>query len=109
MGTARMGSLLGLAAAVALVTACAAFAAEDDAALRKKALAMNDVTGDDPVNGEIKVLVDDPAGTKKLLAVATQMAKEKPQPFTYNGAYILAIAAMQLKEFDASRTLLLIC
>src|SRR5437762_2631282 len=63
-------------------------------ALRQKALALNDVTGDDPTEGEIKALVNDATNTKKLLATALVMTKEKEQPFNYTGAFILARAAM---------------
>jgi tetratricopeptide (TPR) repeat protein len=103
---------LGLSALVVLVvgwTVVSAPVPEEDAALRKKALALNDVTGDDPIRGEIKTLVADKAGAKKLVVVAAQMAKEKPQPFSYNGAYILAASALQVQELDASRTLFLVC
>jgi tetratricopeptide (TPR) repeat protein len=81
----------------------------DDADLRQKALALNDVTGDDPIEGEIKALVADPAGTKKLLAVAVKMAKEKEQPFNYTGAHILARAAHQLKDLEAGKVLYRVC
>jgi tetratricopeptide (TPR) repeat protein len=87
----------------------AARADDSDAALRKRALALNDVTGDLPIKGEIKDLVEDPAGTKKLLAVAVRMAKEKEQPFNYNGAYILARASLILKDYDASKVLFHVC
>jgi tetratricopeptide (TPR) repeat protein len=81
----------------------------DEADLRQKALALNDVTGDDPIEGEIKALAADPAGTKKLLAVAVQIAKEKEQPFNYTGAYILARAAQQLKDLEAGKVLYQVC
>jgi Tfp pilus assembly protein PilF len=83
--------------------------AEDDADLRRRALALNDVTGDDPIKGEVKALVGDPKGSRKLLAVAAAMLKEKEQPFTYNGAYILARAALQLRELETSRALFRVC
>jgi tetratricopeptide (TPR) repeat protein len=91
-------------------TASSARAADDnDANLRKKALGLNDVTGDDPIKGEIKALLEDPAGTKKLLGVAMKMAKEKEQPFTYNGALILATAAIQLRDLEAAKVLYGVC
>jgi tetratricopeptide (TPR) repeat protein len=84
-------------------------AADDDAALRDKALALNDITGDGPIKGEIKALNDAPATTKKLLAVAVKMAKDKNQPFNYNGAFILAHAAQHLEEVDAGLLFFHIC
>jgi hypothetical protein len=61
-------------------------AGDDNAELRKKALALNDVTGDDPIKGEIKALLADPPAARKLVGLAAKMAKEKEQPFTYNGS-----------------------
>lgn len=107
MVTARGGMLV----AVMLGVACWAGVAraDDDEALRKRALALNTVTGEDPIKGEIKALVDDPARTRKLLQAALPLAKEKDQPFSYNAAFILARAAQELKELDASRTFYRIC
>src|SRR5258707_11869398 len=84
-------------------------AAEEREDLRKKALALNDVTGKDPMKGQIKALLEDAAGTKKLLAVAVGMAKEKEQPFNYNAAYILARTAQMVKDFDASERFYKLC
>jgi tetratricopeptide (TPR) repeat protein len=78
--------------------------AADDPALRKRALALNQVTGAGAVKGEIRALTEDPAGTRKLLAVATRMAKEKPQPFAFNATIILASAAEKLKDTEAGET-----
>src|SRR5262249_39786246 len=84
-------------------------AAEDDAALRKRALALNDVTGNDAIKGEIKSLLSDPAGTKKLLAVAHTMAKEKNPPFNFNAAYILGGAASGLNNLESGELFYRLC
>ena len=90
-------------------------AADDDTALRKRALALNEITGDDPIRGEIRVLTDDKDGTKKLLAVALKMAKEKDPPFNFNhpdvarypaevtGYYL--IQSMRRASFEGKRLL----
>src|SRR5262249_38318386 len=70
----------------------------------KKALKLNDVTGDEPMLGQLRALVKDKEGTKKLLAVATEMAKEKKQPFNVTATYILARSALFLKENEAAET-----
>jgi tetratricopeptide (TPR) repeat protein len=104
------GSSLAAAVIVCLASFAAPVrAAEDDAELRRRALALNNVTGEDPIKGEIKALVEDPAGTKKLLATAVAMAKGKDQPFNYNGAYILAQAAHELRDLEAGRTFYRLC
>src|SRR5438128_5489694 len=84
-------------------------AADEDVGLRRKALALNDVTGDNPILGEVKTLVKDPPGTRKLLREAVSMAKQKEQPFNYNGAYILARTALALRELNASKVFFQIC
>src|SRR5262245_22041642 len=104
--------LAWVAAMAFLVATCAALFAQGtkgEEELRQQALALNDVTGDDPIKGEIQALSKKPAETKKLLAVAVKMAKEKDQPFNYNGALILASAAFQVDELDASEALYLVC
>jgi tetratricopeptide (TPR) repeat protein len=109
MRSVRNGWWLGIAAVVVLTTADGIRARADDDSLRNRALALNNVTGDLPIKGEIKTLVQDPNGTRKLLAAAVPMAKEKDQPFKYNGAYILAWSALQLKEYDASQVFFKVC
>lgn len=84
-------------------------AADGEDKLRERALAFNDVTGSDPIEGEIKILTDDPVGTKKLLRVVVPMAREKDQPFNYNAAYILGRAAHELKNADAAELFYRIC
>src|SRR5262245_53827168 len=100
---------LQLTVALALLLGGAALAAaapgpDAEKELRQEALKLNDVTGDDPIKGKIEALDKDPAHTKKLLAVAVPMAKEKEQPFNYNACYILASTAHDLKEYDAAQT-----
>jgi tetratricopeptide (TPR) repeat protein len=82
---------------------------DEDAPQRKQLLALNEVTGDDPIRGHFQRLVKDPEGTKNLLAVAVKMAKEKPVPFNYNAAYILGRTAQGLKEIDTSVTFYRLC
>jgi pentatricopeptide repeat protein len=110
MKSARRGLIVTFAAVAFL---CAAWynpvQAPDEASLRKKALALNNFTGDDPIKAEIKALAEDASNTRPLLRVAVKMAKEDPQPFNYNGAFILARAALQLKELDASFFLHRVC
>jgi tetratricopeptide (TPR) repeat protein len=101
MISTRTGLRLGLVvAALALLTGLAR--AADDKALRERLLALNQVTGDDPMAGAILTLIEDKAGTPKLLALAVKMAKEKDPPFNYNAAYILARSAEQLKDLDSA-------
>ena len=81
----------------------------DDGDSREKALALNAITGEDPIKGEILTLLDDPAGTRKLLAAALPLAKEKNPPLNYNAAFILGQVALQLKDPEASQTFFRLC
>jgi tetratricopeptide (TPR) repeat protein len=76
---------------------------EGDKALREKALALNNLTGSAPVKGEIATLIKDEASTRRLLATALRMTKEKEQPFNVNATYILAATAHLLKDVDAAK------
>jgi tetratricopeptide (TPR) repeat protein len=110
MHSARAGLTSLLAALTVLAVACLAPAApapDKDQDLRNKALKLNDVTGEDPIKGEITALVKDSGTTKKLLDVAERMvkdAKEKDQPFNYNASYILAQAAQKLEQTAQAET-----
>jgi Tfp pilus assembly protein PilF len=103
---------MSLAVAGILLAACSSLVAQinkQEDNLRERALALNDVTGDDPIKGEIRALAEKPADTKKLLATAVKMSKEKEQPFNFNGAFILANAAFRLGDLEASQVLYNVC
>ncbi len=102
------GLRLGLAVA-ALALAGAVRAADDAKSLRQQVLALNAITGEAPMRGEILTLVEDKTNTPKLLAEAVKMAGEKEQPLNYNAAYILARTAQLLKDSDAARAMYRVC
>jgi tetratricopeptide (TPR) repeat protein len=110
MHSARAGLKPLLAALTVLAGACLASAApapDKDQDLRNKALKLNDVTGEDPVKGEIERLIKDGDTTKKLLDVAEKMikdTKDKDQPFNYNASYILARSAQKLDQVGQAET-----
>jgi tetratricopeptide (TPR) repeat protein len=97
------------AAAIVVFGLLALTAHADDAELRTKALALNEITGTDAIKGEIVTLLEDTAGTKKLLKSAVTMANEKDQPFNYNAAYILARVSLVLREPEASTVFHRLC
>ena len=95
--------------ASASLTAPARAAGDNEDALRKTAPAFNDLTGDDPIKGQIKELVDDAPGSKKLLGLALKISKEKPQPFNYNAAYVLARTAQELDDLESCQAFYRVC
>jgi tetratricopeptide (TPR) repeat protein len=102
----RIQLIFGLAA-VALVVAASRGPAEDS--VRKQVLQLNDITGKDAITGKILELIKDKPAVKKMVAEAAAMAKEKDQPFNFNGAYILAKASYATKDFDNSLAFYKIC
>jgi len=112
MSTTRIGRRRGIVALALLLAwglAPQVRAADDDSKLREQVLALNDITGSDPIRGKLKELIGNTSSTKKLLSVATRMSKEKDQPFNFNSAYILASAAYFLKDYDASERFYKLC
>jgi tetratricopeptide (TPR) repeat protein len=110
MATTRISSFAGiLVLALTVGHGALAPAAEDDEALRKRALALNSITGTDPMEGHIKALLKDKEKTKQLLVVAERMARGKDQPFNYNAAFVLARAAHELKDLETANVLYRIC
>jgi tetratricopeptide (TPR) repeat protein len=87
-------------AATAFLTATAAAAPAPADSLRKQALALNEITGEDAELGRIFQFLEDAQHTKPLLAEAAKMAKEKDQPFNINAALILARTAQLLRDTD---------
>lgn len=99
-----------LALAVLLGVACApATAADDSEAIKKKVQALNKITGEDAINEKLLELAKDKDGTKKLLAVAEDMAKLDSKQFNYNSALILASAARRLKSTDTALRFYKLC
>jgi tetratricopeptide (TPR) repeat protein len=98
----RWNAWVGAVAATALLATAAEPAPSD--ALRKQALALNAITGEDTEFGKIMELLEDPSHTKPLLAEAAKLAKEKEQPFNVNATRILAQTAQLLRETDISVT-----
>ncbi len=96
-----LSGLLVLALAIPVVGA--------DPVERDKLLALNNLTGSDAIAGQLKEFVADPDGTKKLLAAAVKMSKDKEQPFNYNAAYVLGRAAQELKDVDTCEVFYKIC
>jgi tetratricopeptide (TPR) repeat protein len=108
----RMERRWGLLAGAVLVVfglPASAVKAADESDWKTKALALNDITGEDPIRGQIKELQDDPAASKKLLEAALPLAKDKKQPFNFNAAYIMGRVALQIKDYDAAQVFFRIC
>jgi tetratricopeptide (TPR) repeat protein len=93
------GAIVALTVLACLPPAALVRGEERDAKLRQEALKLNNVTGKDPLLGQEIALLKDKAHAKKLLAEATRMAAEKPQPFNYNATLMLGTIAIGVKEY----------
>jgi tetratricopeptide (TPR) repeat protein len=94
-----------------LTAACLALPARgDEASLRRQITALNQITGSAAVEGRYQELKKDPAQARALVKAGLALLKEsKKQPLTYNGAYLLARAAQDLKNVKASETFYRVC
>src|SRR5213594_3745980 len=72
----RQGTALVVLLACLAGASRAAPDAKNEVRLRDRALQLNEITGQDPIVGEIVALLDDKDGTRKLLKVAYQMARD---------------------------------
>lgn len=108
MGRNHWMKVWAIAFAAIAIAANLGYAAGDDA-LRKKALQLNNITGKDAMTGKILELLKDKPALKQLIEEAAKMAKEKEQPFNFNGAFVLAKAAFATKDFDNSLAFYKIC
>src|SRR5262249_5298913 len=81
----------------------------NDEAVRKQALALNRLTGNDPIDGAFNALLKDKKGAKKLLQEAKAMVKESPQPFNYYTALMLAQVAEEFKDLEAGEAFYRVC
>lgn len=104
----RFGSL-GRMLPFLLLASLLATATAQETALRKQILQLNVATGADPIQLRVKSLLARPDEAKKILAEAVVMVKEKNHPLTYNGAYILAQVAQELKDLAACEALYRVC
>jgi tetratricopeptide (TPR) repeat protein len=105
MRTSKLrGAMVALLLPACLAMATRLQAEERDSSVRRDVLKFNAVTGMNPLKGEVLALLDDKSIAKKLVGEAARMAKEKPQPFTYNATLILATAARKLKDYPAAET-----
>ncbi len=109
--TRPVGGLLAVAVVLAAWPGAAAGAPVpakgEEERLREQALKFNDITGQEPMAGQILALLEDKEKSKKLLAAAHRLALEhakakKDAPFNINATYILADTAHRLKENDVS-------
>jgi tetratricopeptide (TPR) repeat protein len=92
-------ALLGFAVMLGLCLVAPARADDDTAKLKDAAKALNQITGEEVQAKKVKELTKDAEGTKKLLAVAADMVKEKKDAFNSNATLILAQAAHGVKDY----------
>src|SRR4051812_35159713 len=75
---------------------------KEDGAWRNKALSLNELSGAGPMRGKLKELLNDKAATKKVLAAAVKLSKERPQPLNRNSTFLLALLAEDMHDVETS-------
>ena len=96
MRTTTLGWMVVLA-----LGAVVAARAEDEAA-KTQALALNDLSGAGAMDGMLQKLMTEPAGTKKMVKAAFAASKASPEAFNRNATLLLAVAAENVKDIEAS-------
>jgi tetratricopeptide (TPR) repeat protein len=84
-----------------------AFGADESALTRLKEL--NKITGNAPLRGALKALLDDKEGAKQVIAAALPLAKEKKEALSYNAALVLALVAAEMKDLPNSEAFYRVC
>jgi tetratricopeptide (TPR) repeat protein len=103
-------ALTGIFTWALILSAAAISARAGDDAMRKKVLALNDVTGSSTITDKLQELLDHPETAKKMLAEGKALLKgDKKQPFRYNAALLLAGVAEELKDFPTAEQFLRVC
>jgi len=69
---------------------------------RRQVIALNEITGNDPMLGKVKEMTAHPEATKKLLATAREMAREKTGLIGRNTSLLLAMVAENVKLPDTA-------
>ncbi|MGL4549695.1 MAG: tetratricopeptide repeat protein, partial [Gemmataceae bacterium] len=99
MGTSRsLWAGLGLIALAGLLTAAAPHTSTPE---RRAVLALNAITGNTAILGKVEEFTADPEKTKKLLAAAAAMCKDKEPAVGRNVALLLGRVAENLNQTDA--------
>jgi len=75
---------------------------------KKEIEQLNRLSGLDPTQGMLQELLNDPEKTKKLVAAALPLAQKK-EGLAYNAALVLALAAADQKDLQASDAFFHVC
>ena len=81
----------------------------DEQTAQAVVLELNQLTGKDMLQAKLKWLLTHPAESKKVLAAALPLAKEKPGSINFNAALILARVARFQKDLPACETFYRFC
>jgi tetratricopeptide (TPR) repeat protein len=106
-----LGYRAGFAAVLGLCVLAAgmARAADKDEAARQRVLALNRVTGNKALDSRFKALLEDPRGSKRLVAAARSLIKETPLALGYYPAFIMGQLAEEFKDTRAAEAFYRIC
>src|SRR5260221_492498 len=76
-------------------------------ALKKELAELNLLTGNDPMRGALKILIDNPEHAKLILKHGMPAAKKNE--LTYNAAIVLGLAAADLKDLKTAEIYFRVC
>ena len=83
-----------------------------DSQLNETALKLNDLATTEAMQNQLTAILKDRAATKRLVTVAAKLqadAKEKEAPFKFNGAFVLAKLAHNVKDYTSAELFYKFC
>jgi tetratricopeptide (TPR) repeat protein len=81
----------------------------DDDSLGRQLIELNQLTGSGPTAGRLSQLLKSPDKGKALISYAWGKLKDDKQPFSYNAAFLLAAAAQDANNLQASTAFYRFC
>lgn len=100
----RRASLLALG--LVLLLALPGRGADDPKSLKIQDL--DKITGTGVIKGAVSALLEDKAGTQKLIQEGLALVKDK-KPLSYNAAYVLALVSAEKKDLKAGQAFYRLC
>jgi tetratricopeptide (TPR) repeat protein len=93
-----------------LLAAFGSLSHADEASTKRELTRLVQLTGTDPRKGALQEILANEESAKQLLSYALPLAKdEKKEALSYNGAFLLGLAAVELKDMPAAEAFLKVC
>jgi tetratricopeptide (TPR) repeat protein len=109
MSRILVGCFRSMLPALGLLAALALPAHGEEQSFQSRVLGLDNITGTDVLQGEVRNLLDNQDEAKKLIQAALDLAKNKKGSLNFNAALVLADVAGQMKDLKSSELFYRIC